>query len=101
LTKEQVRECLERLPNVTHRLMFELMVRTGLRLIECRTFPEKYLCDPRRRSHFVAGQKISVALEPKDMKLKFDKPREIDLPYDLMENLWWYAARRRQKRENN
>jgi len=86
---------------MTHRLMFELMVRTGLRQIECRTFPEKYLFDPRRRPDVVAGQKIRVALNPKDMKLKFDRPREIDVPYDLMENLWWYAARHRQKRENN
>ena len=101
LTKEQVGECLEHLPNITHRFMFELMVRTGLRQIECRTFPEKYLFDPSRRPDVVAGQKIRVALKPQDMKLKFDRPREIDVPYDLMENLWWYAARHRQKRENN
>jgi site-specific recombinase XerD len=77
------------------------MVRTGLRQIECRTFPEKYLFDPRRRSDLVVGQKIRIALEPRDMKLKFDKPREIDVPYNLMEELWWYAARHRQKREHN
>lgn len=81
--------------------MFELMVRTGLRQIECRTFPEKYLFDPTRRPDLVVGQKIRIALEPRDMKIKYDKPREIDVPYDLMEDLWWYAVRHRQKRENN
>lgn len=101
LTKEQVGECLDHLPNVTHRFMFQLMVRTGLRQIECRTFPEKYLFDPTRRPDLVTGQKIRVSLDPKDMKLKFDKSREIDVPYDLMEDLYWYAARHRQKRESN
>lgn len=101
LTKEQVRVCVHQLPNVTHCLMFELMVRTGLRQVECRTFPEKYVFDPSRRRDLVAGQKIRIALDPREMKLKYDKPRQIDVPYDLMEDLWCYAARHRQKRERN
>ncbi len=41
---------------------------------------------------------IRVALQPADMKLKFDKPRSIDVPFSLMEDLWAYAVRYRTKR---
>ena len=99
LTMEQVLVCLGVLSNVTHRLMFELMVRCGLRQIECRTFPVKYLFDPARRRDLAPGQMIRLPLSERDMKLKYDKPRTIDVPYDLMEDLWWYAARHRKSRQ--
>lgn len=98
LTKEQVHSCLGSLTNNTHRLMFELMVRTGLRQVECRTFPSSYVFDPARRRDLKEGCLIRMALDPRDMKLKFDKPREIDVPYSLMEDLWWYSIRYRTQR---
>ncbi|MES2361482.1 MAG: site-specific integrase [Pseudomonadota bacterium] len=101
LTKEQIIVCHAALMNKTHRLMFELMVRTGLRQVECRTFPEKYVFDPSRRKDLTAGQKIRLRLDPRDMKIKFDKPRDIDVPYGLMQELWDYSVRHRQKRERN
>lgn len=101
LTKEQIVVCHAVLKNTTHRLMFELMVRTGLRQIECRTFPEKYVFDPSRRKDLTPGQKIRVRLDPRDMSIKFDKPRDIDVPYGLMQDLWDYSVRHRQKRERN
>ncbi|MFC5521772.1 tyrosine-type recombinase/integrase [Polaromonas jejuensis] len=99
LTMDQVLVCLGVLSNITHRLMFELMVRCGLRQIECRTFPVRYLCDPTKRRDLVPGQMIRLPLSERDMKLKYDKPRAIDVPYDLMEDLWWYAARHRKSRQ--
>lgn len=35
------------------------------------------------------------------MKIKLDKARGIDVPYGLMEVLWRYSVRHRQKRERN
>jgi site-specific recombinase XerD len=35
------------------------------------------------------------------MEIKWSKPREIDVPYDLMERLWEYSLRHRQRRANN
>lgn len=99
LTMDQVLVCLGVLSNITHRLMFELMVRCGLRQIECRTFPVRYLCDPAKRRDLVPGQMIRLPLSERDMKLKYDKPRAIDVPYDLMEDLWWYAARHLKSRQ--
>lgn len=99
LTAEQVMVCMHALKNETHKLMFELMVRTGLRQIECRTFPLKYVFNPSRRRDLTPGRMIRISLSPADMKLKYDKPRDIDVPYRLMDDLWWYAARHRQKRE--
>ncbi|WP_165973878.1 tyrosine-type recombinase/integrase [Paucimonas lemoignei] len=101
LTKEQVAVCRDALFNLNHRLMFELMVRTGLRQIECRTFPEKYVFDPSRHIDLQPGEKIRLYLDSKDMALKGGKSRGIDMPYDLMEDLWAYSVRHRQKRQRN
>lgn len=101
LTKEQISACRDALANPTHWLMCELMVRTGLRQIECRTFPDAYLFDPTRRKDLQPGHKIRMHLDPKDMRIKNSKPRDIDVPYDLMEKLWAYSVRRRQARANN
>lgn len=101
LTKEQITACHEALANPTHRLMFELMVRTGMRQIEARTFPDAYVFDPARRKDLQHGQKIRMHLDPKDMRIKNSKPRDIDMPYYLMEKLWAYSVRRRQARTNN
>lgn len=101
LTKEQIEVCHNTLTNPTHQLMFELMVRTGIRQIECRTFPDLYVFDPTRRKDLKPEQKIRLHLNPKDMEIKNSKPRDIDVPYDLMEKLWAYSVRRRQGRANN
>lgn len=101
LTKEQISVCHETLTNPTHQLMYELMVRTGLRQIECRTFPDFYVFDPERRRDLQPGQKIRLHIDPADMEIKYGKPRDIDMPYDLMEKLWAYSVRRRQGRANN
>lgn len=101
LTMEQIVACHDALTNLSHQMMYELMVRTGLRQIECRTFPDAYVFDPTRRKDLQPTQKIRLHLNPKDMEIKFAKPRDIDVPYDLMERLWEYSVRRRQGRANN
>ncbi len=101
LTKEQIAVCHETLTNQTHQLLFELMVRTGLRQMEARSFPDAYIFDPARRRDITPGQRIRVALNSRDMEIKLGKPRGIDVPYDLMQKLWVYAARSRQARANN
>lgn len=101
LTKDQMEVAHKALNNQTHKLMFELMSRTGLRLTECRTFPDSYVFDPTRRKDLQPGQKIRLCISPRDMKIKRSKPRDIDMPYDLMEKLWAYSVRNRQARANN
>lgn len=98
LTMEQVLACIKNLPNVTHRLMFELMVRCGLRQVECRTFPVKYLCNPAKRAELRDRKTIRVRLDPADMTLKYNRSRSIDVPTDLMADLWWYVIRHRRRR---
>lgn len=101
LTAKQIIVCHQGLDNSTHQLMYELMVRTGLRQIECRTFPDSYVFDPERRKDLMPGEKLRLCLDPADMDIKNSKPRDIDVPYDLMEKLWSYSVRRRQARANN
>ena len=101
LTKTQIGVCHAALSNPTHQLMYELMVRTGLRQIECRTFPDAYVFDPERRKDLQPGQKIRLHIDPAHMEIKNSKPRDVDMPYDLMEKLWTYSVRRRQARASN
>lgn len=103
LTKEQVEVAADDLTerNLTHSLMFELMVRTGLRQIEARTFPDAYVYDPTKRKDLDSNRKIRLRISPADMEIKFSKARDIDVPYDLMERLWVYSLRHRQSRERN
>ncbi|CAN7746196.1 MULTISPECIES: tyrosine-type recombinase/integrase [unclassified Variovorax] len=101
ITKEQIKVCLGALTNPTHRLMFEVMTRSGLRQEEVRTFPESYVFDPARRRDLVAGQMVMIDLDPAGMKIKGDKPRTIEIPYSLMEDLWWWSVRQRPAREAN
>lgn len=98
LTKEQVRIGLRLHLNESHRLLFHLMVRVGLRSCEARTFPLKYVFNPRSRHGLVAGQMIRVHLDPRDMYIKFGKPRSVDVPWSLMEDMWAYSLHAREKR---
>ncbi len=98
LTMDQVLACIKHLPNETHRLMFELMVRCGLRQVECRTFPMKYLCNPTKRADLRNRKTIRVSLDPSEMTLKYGRARSIDVPTDLMADLWWYVIRYRRRR---
>lgn len=98
LTKDQVRICLGAQMDPSHRLLFHLMVRTGLRSCEARTFPARYVFNPRSRPDLAHGQMIRVAIDPSDMHIKFGKPRSVDVPWSLMEDLWSYSLHQREKR---
>ena len=79
LIKEQVRQCLGARMDPSHALLFNLMVRTGMRSCEARTFPLTYVFNPRIRRGLTPGQMIRVNLEPADMHIKYGKPRSVDL----------------------
>lgn len=98
LTKEQVKIGL-RLPlSPSHRLLFHLMVRSGLRSCEARTFPMKYVFNPRSRRDLVPGAMLRIVLSPEDMEIKFQKPRVVDIPWSLMEDMWAYTLHERERR---
>ncbi|MBX9332659.1 tyrosine-type recombinase/integrase [Serratia marcescens] len=100
LTKEQVKVCLALDADPSHQILFHLMVRTGLRSCEARSFPLKYVFNPRLNNGLRRGQMISVALEPSDMQIKYDRPRIIDVPWSLMEDMWSYSLHQRQMRNS-
>ena len=99
LTKDQAKVCLALDADPSHRILFHLMVRTGLRSCEARTFPFKYVFNPRLKKGLRPGQMISVALEPSDMHLKYGRPRTIDVPWSLMEEMWSYTLHKREVRK--
>lgn len=88
LTVDQCRALLEKCSSPTVRLMTKLMLQTGLRNEECRTFPTKYLFDsaPARRS-----RRIAIDLSPSDMRLKGSRPRRIYASGQLMKDLFDFA----------
>ncbi|HCL6312622.1 tyrosine-type recombinase/integrase (plasmid) [Citrobacter freundii] len=100
LTREQVKACLGLEADPSHQILFHLMVRTGLRSCEARSFPLKYVFNPKLRKGLRKGQMISVALEPLDMYIKYDRPRVIDIPWSLMESMWSYALHQREIRRS-
>ncbi|MBG5099461.1 site-specific integrase [Pseudomonas aeruginosa] len=99
LTKDQAKVCLAMDTDPSHRILLHLMVRTGLRSCEARTFPQKYVFNPRFKKGLRPGQMISVALDPSDMYLKYSRPRTIDLPWSLMEDMWSYSLHEREVRK--
>lgn len=98
LIKQQVRQCLAARLDASHALLFNLMVRTGMRSCEARTFPLTYVFNPRTRRGLTAGQMIRVNLEPADMHIKYGKPRSVDVPWSLMEDMWTYTLHQREVR---
>ncbi|WP_322105999.1 site-specific integrase [Paraburkholderia sp. J41] len=80
-----IRHCGSR----TLRLMTKLMLQTGLRNEECRTFPTKYLFDPSpsRFSH-----RIAIDLRPSDMRLKGNRPRRIYASGQLLKDLFDFIS---------
>lgn len=98
LSKEAIRTCLnsDKLRRHTAaKLMFNLMWRAGLRSCEARTFPLAYVFNPETRTDCARGKLIRVQLTPYDMETKFDKPREVHIPYSLMQDLWDYVKHER------
>ncbi|KTT01383.1 integrase [Pseudomonas oryzihabitans] len=98
LTKEQVKKCLSLKVDTSHKLLCKLMVFTGMRSCEARTFPAKYIFNPKLRNDIRQNGMISVALSPSDMEIKNGRPRYIDVPWALMEELWSYTLYEREIR---
>lgn len=78
-------------------LLFDLMVRVGLRSCEARTFPLKYVFNPAMRKGCRPGTMIEVRLDPKDMEIKFKKSRIVHIPFSLMESLHQYTLFERNR----
>lgn len=98
LIKDQVRQCLGAQLDMSHALLFNLMVRTGMRSCEARTFPLMYIFNPRTRKGLTPGQMIRINLDPADMHIKYGKPRSVDVPWSLMEDMWSYSLHQREMR---
>ncbi|MBS0437089.1 MAG: site-specific integrase [Proteobacteria bacterium] len=92
LTKPQVAAVRDAQLHPTHRLMFEMAGRTGMRSSEIRTFPTKYVFDPRAQPGLSPTGVVRVGLSPQDMELKFNKGRIIEIPCSLMTQMHVYKT---------
>ncbi|ATA53113.1 integrase [Variovorax boronicumulans] len=91
LTAEQIQVARSTIRATPQRILFDLMCRVGLRAVEARTFPLAYVFDPAKRVALDRGALIDVPLHPRDMELKFKKPRVVHVPYGLMEEMHAYS----------
>lgn len=87
LSLEQTKLLVQACTTKTLRLMTVLMLQTGLRNEECRTFPTKYVFDPRGLD---VRKRIRVDLSPSDMLLKNSKPRTVFIGWHVMRELFDY-----------
>ncbi|KAF7961411.1 hypothetical protein AWV80_00190 [Cupriavidus sp. UYMU48A] len=88
LSLTQCRKLIEARMSLTHRLMVALMLQTGIRNEECRTFPRSYIFDPKGGD---PRKRIRIDLRPEDMQIKFDKPRSVYVTPHLMMELHQYT----------
>lgn len=65
-----------------------LMLGTGIRNEECRTFPRKYIFDPVNLS---TKKRIRIYLDANEMATKGNKSRYIFVSWDLMHSLHQYT----------
>lgn len=97
LTGTQIKLARESIRSMSQRLLFDLMVRVGLRSIEARTFPLKYVVDPATCAYWKPGMMIDVRLDPRDMDIKLKKPRVVHIPYSLMQDMHQYTLFERNR----
>jgi integrase len=72
----------------TIKLMTGLMLATGIRNMECRTFPLKYVFNPGGLDR---SKRIKIELDRNDMLLKNEKSRTVYLSWQLMAELYEYT----------
>ena len=87
LSLDQSKLLIEACTTRTLRLMTVLMLQTGLRNEECRTFPTKYVFDP---TGLDIRKRIRIDLGPSDMRLKNSKPRTVFISWHVMRELFDY-----------
>lgn len=97
LSKQQAKEFLMAIINPTQQLIARLALCSGLRKEELASFPNTYIFNPRNYNAYKSL--IRINLNPSDMKTKGNKPRGIDIPRTLMEDLWQYVLHERHQLE--
>jgi integrase len=87
LNLDQCRILMRACGTETLQLMTKLMLQSGIRNEECRTFSRNYVFDP---SSLDSNKKIPIELSPTDMSIKGNKPRRIYISWHLMKELFDY-----------
>jgi site-specific recombinase XerD len=88
LTLDECRQLRGAPMSETMRNATWLMLGTGIRNEECRTFPRKYIFDPVNLSKM---KRIRIYLDAKEMSTKGNKSRYIFVSWDLMNSLYQYT----------
>ena len=87
LSLEQCRDLMTAPMSQTLRIATLLMLCTGLRNEECRTFPRKYIINPRGLNQ---NYRIRIDLDNRDIKIKGNCSRSIYVSWQMMATLYEY-----------
>ena len=82
--------------SASQRILIQLLLRVGLRSCEARTFPRKYVFDPRACAD-ERDSMVAVRLDPRDMSIKYSKSRVVDIPTSLMQEMHRYTLFERNR----
>lgn len=96
LSRTQIDTMFGFITNTELKLITRLGLACGLRKQEMLTFPTKYIVDPN--DYPSTKMNYRVTLNPREMKTKGNKIRQIDIPASLMRDLWSYIKYDRQVR---
>ncbi|MEN8133380.1 MAG: tyrosine-type recombinase/integrase [Pseudomonadota bacterium] len=88
LNLDQCKELMAAPLSRTVKSMTRLMLSSGLRNQECRTFPRKYVFNP---SGLDKRKRIRIELDPRDLLLKGNKERVIYVSWQTMASLYDYT----------
>ncbi|MCB1865044.1 MAG: tyrosine-type recombinase/integrase [Chromatiales bacterium] len=95
LSMDQIRSLMEgTMHHPTLNLILRLEIQTGLRKEEALSFPASSVINPAHDRRTL----IPVELNPREMSVKGDRARRIDVPWSLMDRLWQYKLHERQAR---
>lgn len=98
LSTRQVSELLQKITNKTVLLITKLAITSGLRKEELLTFPMEYIVDPSKYPDSKLNFRVNIS--PQHMKIKNKKARGIDIPRNVMQELWNYMRFERNERAN-
>ncbi len=98
LSTRQAWELLQKITNKTVLLITKLAITSGLRKEELLTFPIDYIVDPSKYPNSKLNFRVNIS--PQHMKIKNKKARGIDIPRNVMQELWNYIKFERNERAN-
>ena len=98
LSRDEIESLLNKTIFTSQNLIYRLALQSGLRKEELITLPKDYITNAKNMNKYKSH--VRVTLDPKDMEIKGNKERCIDVPRGLFDKLKQYIIHERFQLEN-